>query len=323
MSALADSALPDIVVEPRGRLRLTPVDIGDLLTRKLPPREHLVTPFLPAQGLALLYAQRGIGKTYLALTIAYSLAAGVDMLKGRWKVPRPRSVLYLDGEMPAVAMQERLAALVQSIGVEPKAAFKLVTPDLLPRDQPPLNLSSPAHQDALEPHLEGVDLVVVDNLSTLTSGAENEADAWLPVQHWALRQRAAGRSVLLIHHAGKGGAQRGTSRREDVLDTVISLRRPPDYNPSAGAAFELRFEKARGFHGDDAAGFEAALTEDEHGRQVWTVEDAETCTFNRVVDLHNEGLSQKEIVLELGINKSGVSRHVRRARQEGLLRERD
>ena len=42
---------------------------------------------------------------------------------------------------------------------------------------------------------------------------------------WMLAQRAAARSVLLIHHAGKGGGQRGTSRKEDVLDTVISLSR--------------------------------------------------------------------------------------------------
>ena len=54
---------------------------------------------------------------------------------------------------------------------------------------------------------------------------ENEADSWGPVQAWCLRQRAAGKSVLLIHHAGKGGGQRGTSRKEDVLDTVMSLKR--------------------------------------------------------------------------------------------------
>src|SRR3712207_8616616 len=43
------------------------------------------------------------------------------------------------------------------------------------------------------------------------------------------------RAVLFIHHQGKGGTQRGTSRKEDVLDTVIALRRPDDYSPAEGA----------------------------------------------------------------------------------------
>src|SRR5262249_29732034 len=105
-------------------------------------------------------------------------------------------------------------------------------------------------------------LIIVDNLSTLCRGLrENEADSWGPVQEWALRLRAAGKSVLFIHHAGKGGAQRGTSRKEDVLDTVISLRRPLDYDASQGARFEVHFTKSRGFFGDEASPFEAWLIE--------------------------------------------------------------
>ena len=53
--------------------------------------------------------------------------------------------------------------------------------------------------------------------------------------------RRRGVSVLIVHHAGKGGEQRGTSRREDVLDTSISLRRPSDYLPTEGARFEVHY----------------------------------------------------------------------------------
>lgn len=54
---------------------------------------------------------------------------------------------------------------------------------------------------------------------------------------------------MFIHHAGKSGAQRGTSKREDVLDTVVALKRPGDYVTSQGARFEVHFEKARGIFG--------------------------------------------------------------------------
>src|SRR5215831_12894374 len=87
-----------------------------------------------------------------------------------------------------------------------------------------------------------------------------------PVQEWALAQRRASRSVLFIHHAGNSGTQRGTSRKEDVLDTVIGLRRPPDYLVEQGARFEVHFEKSRGFYGSDAEPFETRLLGDQ-----WTI----------------------------------------------------
>jgi DNA-binding MarR family transcriptional regulator len=42
-----------------------------------------------------------------------------------------------------------------------------------------------------------------------------------------------------------------------------------------------------------------------------------------VVTLANNGLSQKDIALELDINKSNVSRHIRRAIDAGLIQKGD
>ena len=139
-------------------------------------------------------------------------------------------VMYIDGEMPAVTMQERLAAIVNSHEAEAEAdALLIVTPDMQDGEPMP-DLSTIEGQAAIAPLLEGVRLIVVDNISTLCrTGTENESDSWDVVQMWALKQHSAGRSVLFVHHAGKTGAQRGTSKREDVLDTVIALRRPGDY----------------------------------------------------------------------------------------------
>ena len=124
-----------------------------------------------------------------------------------------------------------------------------------------INLSGEEGQQSLEPLLEGLDLLILDNLSTLcTSRSESASDAWVPMQNWLLGLRRRGVSVLLVHHAGTNGRQRGTSRREDALDTVIALRRPENYSPEQGARFEIHFEKLRNHV--DAAGampFEARL----------------------------------------------------------------
>ena len=80
------------------------------------------------------------------------------------------------------------------------------------------------------------------------------------MQGWLLRLRQQGLSALAVHHAGKSGAQRGTSRREDLLDTVIALQHPSDYVPSEGLRCEIRYEKNRGFHGEDAKAFEVRMS---------------------------------------------------------------
>jgi putative DNA primase/helicase len=162
-------------------------------------------------------------------------------------------------------------------------------------------------------------VLFADNISTLVrSGKENEAEGWLPIQSWALRHRRQGRAVILLHHAGKGGAQRGTSKREDILDAVISLRHPADYSPDQGARFELHFEKCRGFYGDGAQPFEARY-EDRDGAAMWTrtqIVDAERA---RVVAAIKNGLSVRDAAEELKMSKSKVDRLKRRAMQLGEL----
>lgn len=254
----------------------------EFLALALPARDHILSPWLPRQGLGLIHAPRGVGKTHVALGIACAVAPG-DKFLG-WEAPKPQGVLFIDGEMPAITLQERLARIIAASDHRLSAPLRLITPDLQSLGMP--DLSSADGQIAIDAYMDDIDLIVVDNISTLCrSGKENEAEGWLPVQGWALHQRAQGRSVLFIHHSGKGGAQRGTSKREDVLDTVVSLRRPPDYKTEDGAAFEIHFEKSRGFYGKDAEPFEAKLITDAHDRQTWAMSSLEDSTLERVVQL--------------------------------------
>lgn len=288
-------------------------DIGTLLAMKIPPREFLLRPVIPEQGLAMVYSKRGVGKTHVGLGMAYAVATGGKFLK--CEAPGPRKVLYLDGEMPASAMQERLAQIVQSAELEPPdpSYFRLVTPDL--QDIPMPDIGTAEGQAEIEPLLEGVSLVVVDNLSTLArSGKENEGEGWLSIQAWALGLRRRGISILFVHHAAKGGQQRGTSRREDVLDTVVKLENPSDYHPEEGARFEIHFEKSRGIMGDEVRPFEARLVGDE-----WTFRDVEDANYLRVVELSKEGNTVRDIAEDTGMSKSAVNRMQKKAKANGEI----
>jgi len=297
--------------------KIVPVSIADFLSMEFPPRDQLLAPWLPSQGLTMVFAYRGVGKTHFALGVAYAVSSGGSFLG--WQAPGAAGVLYIDGEMPGPVMQERLSAIITSNDKEPAAPFILLTPDLQPEGMP--RLDSDEGQAAIEGIItDDIKLIVVDNISTLSGAKENEADGWTPIQEWALRQRSKGRSVLFVHHSGKGGQQRGTSRREDVLDTVIALRRPVDYKPDQGAVFEIHFEKARGIYGDDVQSIEATLSTDDQGRRSWLTRTVEAGNFDRIVQMTNDGMKQGEIAAELNLHKSNVSRHLKKAKAEGLVK---
>ena len=296
---------------------LRAVTIEEFLAHKIPPREMVLAPIIETQALTMLHSKRGVGKTHVALGIAYAVASGGYFL--RFHAPTPRKVLCVDGEMPARAVQERLASIVAGAETEPPSPdyLRIITPDL--QDQPIPDLSVPENQAALDAMLGDTQLLVLDNLSTLCRyGRENEAESWLPVQEWALALRRRGVSVLFVHHAGKGGAQRGTSRREDVLDTVICLRHPDDYSPTEGARFEVHFEKARGLHGDDAKPFEAKL-EVRDGAALWTMRDIEDAELARAIDLFSEGYSVRDTAAEMGISRSKAGRLRKAAVEQEML----
>ena len=285
--------------------RLRSYALDEFLGLSIPPRGYVLEPVIPQQGLTMLYAQRGVGKTHVAIGIGLAVAAGAHFLK--WKAPEPKRVLYVDGEMPAPAMQERIAQVNRSLAQPfPNDAFKIVTPDL--QDLAIPDLASAHGQESLEPLLDGIDLLVLDNLSTLCrSGRENESESWTSMQTWLLSLRRRGMSVLLVHHGGKGGAQRGTSKREDVLDTVINLRRPSDYIATQGARFEIHLEKARGITGDAAKPFEAQL-ETRDDVAFWTMKDMEDAREGQIRELLELKMSVREIAEELAIPKSTVHR---------------
>jgi putative DNA primase/helicase len=287
------------------------IDAETFLGMRFEAREAIMSPIMHRQSLGMIYAKRGIGKTMLALDIAVAIATGTNFL--RYRVSSHWKVLYIDGEMPAVLLQERLASALKRLpdgAVWPSADYlRIVTPDVQERPLP--DLSVKRGQALIDAQVDDVDVVVIDNLSTLCrTGVENEADSWGEIQAWLLDLRRRGKTVLLEHHAGKHGEQRGTSKREDVLDFVLKLKRPTNYRASQGARFELHLEKARSVHGDDAEPFEAWLQGD-----VWTFRNVADAPVDpkaaEMKRLHAGGRTLREIAIATGCSAATVSRRLK------------
>ena len=156
---------------------------------------------------------------------------------------------------------------------------------------------------------------VVDDYLAVLHLVQNDAESWVPVAEWALELRRQGKAVLFGAHAGKSKQQRGTSKKEDVMDVVIKLDHSQDYQPEMGAALTVEFEKARHLSGDDARNFEASLARDQQDNHGWVWKDAEMGMSERILKLRAEApdLNQSQLAEELGCNRSTVCRALKNA----------
>jgi hypothetical protein len=293
------------------------LDIADLLARSFTPAEDVLGPWLRVKNLAMLFGPRGEGKTFLVLACIIAIAGGKEFLS--WAAPKRRKVLLIDGEMPGDVIQDRLRSLLK--GTDPQGLkdwLRVITPDSQPAGLI-LALNRPDDQARIAEQVDWADVIVLDNLACLTGGDENDREAWLPVQGWILRLRTRGKTVLLVHHTGKGGDQRGSSSREDVLDTVVKLKRPPDYDPAQGLRVHWHFVKHRSFFGADTLALEVQLEDlgplGKHWKWSQLNEDV---LMRQVVEMLKDKMSIRDIAEVLDLSKSKVHRLKMRAKSIGL-----
>jgi predicted ATP-dependent serine protease len=277
------------------------------MTMEIAPRKHIMS-WLQEGTLSMIFGPRGVGKTYLSIGLAVALASGSDFLS--WETPEPAGVLVVDGEMALDDLRQRVINL--SGDRPPTNLFFLTSEVVFEKLQEDLVLTQERWREAvvrtLDAHPE-IKVLILDNVSTLFSGLpEDKKNAWEMVNAWLISLRHRKLAVVMIHHAGKTGQQRGTSAREDVLDVVISLELPADHDPEQGCKFDLRFTKNRSIKGDAVRALSVELREGEDGALTWSWQLLTESHLQQVADLLKEGLSGKEIAEELGISRGYVSK---------------
>lgn len=298
-------------------------DLKSFMELELQHPATLLAPIIAEGSLSMLHAYRGIGKSFFAMSLALAVANGSKFL--RWNAPRPAKVLYVDGEMSAFTLQERFTKLSGCpLFVEEQADYTknlvLFAADMQPF--PTINIGEKEVQYGIEQMIEnnGIKLVILDNISSLTTIDELDSTAWLPIQEWLISLRKKNIAVLLIHHSGKNGGQRGVSKREDILDLVISLRdttKKPQNNRTTsnqqnksedeeeddcfGGKCQVTFEKNRNIGGKNKlTNFGIQLLDMDNGSIMWTD------IYAAVKQLYEDGLSGYKIAALTGISKTRV-----------------
>ena len=290
---------------------------------KIKPRKKLLGDWFREGDTGFIFSRRGVGKTWIAWAIARALARGESL--GPWEAGEEAvSVCYLDGEMPAELMQQREI----SFGDECENLTLINHEVLFERTGLVLNLRLPEVQEAIKQFCidTGQKVLVVDNLSTLVSGVkENDSDAWELLLPWLLDLRRRKIAVILVHHAGRSGEMRGTSRREDSVFWILKLEENLDYTDK-GCSFFQSFDKNRN----------SSQSHNEH--YIWTFKPVGQCYDNLIgnieVTYKAESLKTKvhrlivdlggaancsELAEELDTSKSSVSRAAKELEAEGKI----
>lgn len=182
--------------------------------------EWIAWPLIPAQRQVALYAPAKSGKSLVTLAVCAAVATGRPIL-GEPNHEGPRDVLYLDYEMTAADLQERLEALGYNAGDDLSHLHYALLPSL-----PPLNSDAGSRAIRDLAHLVDAVVVVIDTMGRAVTGEENSPDSYRDfARTTGIMLKAAGRAVLRTDHAGKDKerGQRGSSAKNDDVDVVIRI----------------------------------------------------------------------------------------------------
>lgn len=298
---------------------IKPLSYQDIVNSNPSPRQIILHPWLPQQGLAFIYAASGVGKTLFTLNVAYAIASGGSFLK--YKCTKPRRVLYVDGEMAYIDVYSRFMQIIKQQGELEEDTFFLLNPEKSCVKFP--KISTPEGQEFYNKKIDelNIEVLILDNLSTLSSIEENSSEEWLIIQDWLIGLRSRGKSVIVVHHAGKDKkGYRGSSRMLDVLDAAISLQSLSqdqlENEMIATKKFKIEYQKYRSFSGADILPFEVGLS--QHG---WEFQSMEQTNIERIAERLNIKMTHKDIAIELGVSRPYITKIAKKARSMGLLKD--
>ena len=306
------------------------ISLKELTIMDIPPRKAIIDPLIMEGSSMEINGASGIGKTWFTLEMLCSICTGEKFL-GKYEIANPRPVYYIDGEMPLDSIRERMNMIMARYIYKYKVSeipFHISNPLLFKNNFiPKINdtkITQPIFKDEVKRFSDIYQkplFICFDNLSCLTDYKENDNDDWTSMLDMYTELKHEGHSICHVHHVGKGGHQRGASRKHDALDTVIHLKRPEEYDASEGAVFNVKFDKHRHFAGEYARSFKCAIKVDDNNKVSWDISDFKDVASEELLTAYCMGLpdiTYTKLEEEFGISKSSIGRTIKHCVKNGL-----
>jgi hypothetical protein len=220
---------------------LPPLTLAEWRDRDLPAPDFIMGDWLATTSRMLLTAATGLGKSNLGIALGMRVAAGADFL--HWRARRSARVLYIDGEMSRRLLRQRVLDEAERLGCSPDNFMALSREDV-PNFRPLNTPEGQAWVTALIDRIGGVDLIILDNIMSLTVGDMKDPEPWQQTIPWALSLTRRHIGQIWIHHTGHDETRSyGDKSREWQMDTVAHLDGVK--RPDTDVSFCMSFKKAR------------------------------------------------------------------------------
>lgn len=308
-----------------------PLFLTDFPTIEIPERKMIVHPFLKEATLLNIYGEKGRGKSLFIHSLVHAITSETEF--GPWSIENNVPCAIVDGELDLEDLRDRFHDLTPDFDTK-HPIMMISNAHRVLTGKPPINLLDQNMQNWLLAKFLKYNMKVVffDNLSCLAPGIdENGKKEYDPINQFRLNLKHHGIANNLVHHLGKTEKQRGTSGRDDNVDTIMILKKVPGYSADMGARFNVEFDKARVrpefLH--LVRTIEAHNIKDPVGEPVW-VWDTNTIKndkqynrnleFAKIAQFVSDGITdQRVIAAHLGCVQSTISKKFKTMEDRGLL----
>ncbi|MBC3919225.1 AAA family ATPase [Undibacterium sp. CY18W] len=287
---------------------------AEALTKiSVPNRKKHWGKLILSNQTGMFYGPRGCGKTWLLMGIAISISSGVSFLDHH---PfKQRRVIYLDGEMDISSFKDRLIMMCDSLDTPPPKNLSIFTPESFAGLMP--SITDPVGQTQIDQMIGTEwDVVIVDNYSAWSGDGRETPEAFAPLAKWMLAHKHAGRCVIVVHHSGKKGGQRGSSRHEDALDWSVSLNPVDNKSTDGSLRIQMTWEKKRHLASDEALPITVVMAKSTKGELQWEYSRGHSVSAiaSKIISMKANNMSSAEIANQLKIDRSTVNRHLKAAK---------
>lgn len=221
-------------------------DVDDIRLQDKKKPQTLIKPWLKEGQHTFIHGECGSGKSLLSLHLAYLLGMEeCDHNIEDWYVKNPTGCLYIDGELGAVELEERLSKF-EYLGKQRddiKTKFFPI-PEFQESTENIFALSVRENQLQVTHWLKEhpkYKLVILDSVTTLFGlSEENDNSEFSNKINPLLRDfRAMGVACILLHHSGKDPKRglRGASSMGAMVHNIFSLTNHEDKDIDEGEAW--------------------------------------------------------------------------------------
>lgn len=174
------------------------VDVSELQDKTLPPMKWLIDDLLPVGGVVMLYAKPKMGKSFLAIQLALTVASGGEFLGFQ---AQKHEVLYIDLETSQRSMKNRISMMTADA---PKGLYLMTPQEVFEFGNIGNGFESQVDY-FLESH-KGVKLVIVDTYGLIQGSRPSQyiyRQEYAEISHLNSWARKKGFTLVLIHHQNK------------------------------------------------------------------------------------------------------------------------